>query len=88
MNPKYLVIVAAVTAVLIGATALATTESAFAGGYTKSQAVNQVNECGNGELPLNVLCDNINSQVQGDDNIVGLTGGAQQGGATGLGHVE
>jgi len=75
MSPKYLVIVdAAVTAVLIGATALATTESAFAGGYTKSQAVNQVNECGNGELPLNVICDNINSQVQGDDNGVGLTG--------------
>jgi hypothetical protein len=68
--------------------ALATTENVFAGGYTKSQTVNQVNECGNGEQPLNVLCDNTNSQGQGDDNIVGLTGAQQGGGATGLGQVE
>jgi hypothetical protein len=31
MNTKYFVIVAAMTAMLIGATALATTDSAFAG---------------------------------------------------------
>ena len=42
---------------LIGATALATSESAFAGGhehkksYEKSQATSQANACGNGKLP-------------------------------------
>ncbi len=54
-----MVIVAALAVIMIGATALAT-EDAFAdkkrhddkkkGGYEKSQAVSQVNYCGNGEL--------------------------------------
>jgi len=82
MNPKYLTMVTIMAAVLIGATALATSESAFAGGYTKTQAINQVNDCGNGELPLNVLCSNVDSQVQGDENVVSQSG-AQQGGSTG-----
>ena len=33
-------------------------------------------ECGNGELPLNIGCQNIDSQVQGDENVVAL-GAAQ-----------
>jgi hypothetical protein len=45
MNVKYLIIVASMTAMLVGATALSTTESAFAGKkkYEKSQAVSQAN---------------------------------------------
>jgi hypothetical protein len=77
MNTKYMVIVAAMAVMLIGATALATSESAFAGGkkhYEKNQAVSQANACGNGELPLNVFCQNIGSQVQGDENAVALDG--------------
>ena len=76
MNVKYLVIVAAMTAVLVGATALATSDSAFADGkkhYEKSQALSQANACGNGELPLNVFCSNTASQIQGDENAVGTT---------------
>jgi hypothetical protein len=76
MNVKYLVIVAAMTAMLVGATALATSDSAFAGGkkhYEKSQALSQANACGNGELPLNVFCSNTASQIQGDENAVGTT---------------
>lgn len=62
MNTKYFV---------IGATALAT-DSAFARKkkYEKSQAVSQVNDCGNGKLPLNVGCQNTASQIQGDENVV------------------
>ena len=76
MNTKYFVIVAAMTVMLIGATALATTDSAFAGKkkYEKNQAISQANACGNGELPLNVFCQNIGSQVQGDENAVALDG--------------
>jgi hypothetical protein len=78
MNTKYLVIVAAMAVMLIGATALATTDSAFAGGhghkkhYEKNQALSQANACGNGELPLNIGCQNTASQIQGDENGVSL----------------
>jgi hypothetical protein len=75
MNTKYFVIVAAMTAMLIGATALAT-DSAFADkkkkGYEKNQATSQANACGNGELPLNVGCQNSASQIQGDENSVAI----------------
>ena len=76
MNTKYMVIVAAMAVMLIGATAFAT-DSAFADGkkkYEKNQAISQANACGNGELPLNVLCQNIGSQVQGEENAVALDG--------------
>jgi len=79
MNTKYFVIVAAITAMLIGATALAT-DSAFATKKKEyNQATSQANACGNGKLPLNVLCRNLGSQVQGDENAVALDG-FQQGG--------
>ena len=79
MNTKYFVIVAAMTAMLIGAIALAT-DSAFATKKKEyNQATSQANACGNGKLPLNVLCQNLGSQVQGDENAVALDG-FQQGG--------
>jgi hypothetical protein len=75
MNTKYMVVVAAMAIMLIGATALAT-DDAFADkkkkSYEKGQAVSQVNDCGNGELPLNVGCQNTASQIQGDDNEAAL----------------
>ncbi len=76
MNTKYMVIVAAMAVMLIGATAFAT-DSAFADGkkkYEKNQAISQANACGNGELPLDVFCQNIGSQVQGEENAVALDG--------------
>ena len=75
MNTKYLVIVAAMAVMLVGATALAT-EDAFAGKkkYEKNQAISQTNACGNDELPLNVFCQNIGSQVQGEENAVSAAG--------------
>ena len=77
MNTKYMAIVATMAVMLIGATALATTDSAFADGkkhYENSQAISQANACGNGFLPENVFCQNIGSQVQGDENAVALDG--------------
>ena len=67
-----MVIVAAMAVMLIGATALAT-EDAFADKKKKTeynQATSQANACGNGELPLNVGCQNVGSQIQGDENAV------------------
>jgi hypothetical protein len=73
MNTKYLVIVSAMTAMLVGSTALATTDSAFASKKREyNQATSQANACGNGELPLNVGCQNVGSQIQGDENSVAL----------------
>jgi hypothetical protein len=69
MNIKYIAIVAVIAATLVGTTVI-TTDSALA--YEKSQAVGQTNDCGNGELPLNIGCQNIGSQVQGDENAVSL----------------
>ena len=80
MNTKYTVVVAAMAVMLIGATAFAT-DSAFADKkkhYDKNQAVSQANACGNGKLPLNVYCQNIGSQVQGDENVVSAAGSQGQ----------
>jgi hypothetical protein len=74
MNTKYMVIVAAMAVMLIGATALAT-EDVFADKKKKKEynhATSQANACGNGELPLNVGCQNVGSQIQGDENAVAL----------------
>jgi hypothetical protein len=38
----------------------------------KNQAISQANACGNGELPLNVGCQNVDSQIQGDENVVSI----------------
>ncbi|MGC1133484.1 MAG: hypothetical protein ACRD8W_11215 [Nitrososphaeraceae archaeon] len=76
MNTKYMVIVAAMAVMLIGATALAT-EDAFAGKKKHkeyNQATSQANACGNGFLPENVFCQNIGSQIQGDENAVAASG--------------
>jgi hypothetical protein len=73
MNAKYMFVVAAMTVMLIGATALAT-DSAFADGkkYGKNQAIGQTNACGNGDMPMNILCSNTGSQVQGKNNAAAL----------------
>jgi hypothetical protein len=77
MDSKYLVVVAAVAIMLIGATAL-TIDDAFADKekkhYVKSQATAQANYCGNGELPLNIFCQNLDAQLHGDGNAVNIIG--------------
>lgn len=73
-NTKSLAIVAvAAMAAMLIATSVVATEDAFADkkkSYDKNQAISQANACGNGELPLNVYCQNIGSQIQGDENAV------------------
>jgi hypothetical protein len=71
LNLKYIAMVAVIAAALVGATAV-TADSANATKYDKSQAISQANACGNGVLPLNVGCQNVASQIQGDENAVGM----------------
>jgi len=68
--------VVAMTVMLVAATALSTTDNAFAGKkkYEKSQAASQANACGNGKLPLNVFCQNLLSQIRGDGNAANVIG--------------
>ena len=81
LNKKtLLVIVAAIVAtVSLSATAFMD-DSTAAKKYEKDQLAYEANDCGNGELPLNVLCSNMGSEIQGDENAVGMTS-AQQGGS-------
>jgi hypothetical protein len=76
MNNIHLLIIATLTVMLIGATALSTTDSAFAGKkkYEKSQTASQANVCGNGDSPFNIFCQNLLSQIQGDGNAVNIIG--------------
>jgi uncharacterized protein (TIGR01732 family) len=47
---------------------------AYAAEYEKSQALSQFEECGDGVLPLNILCQNLVSALQGDGNAVNIIG--------------
>jgi hypothetical protein len=57
---------------------MATTQNAFA--YSKTQAASQANDCGNGDFPFDVFCQNLASQIQGDNNAPALAAsqGAQE----------
>ena len=87
MNAKYLTVVAALAIMLVAATALATTaDNAFAdkkrhddkkkGGHGDSQAVADAIDCGNGDSPVDVFCQNLGSLTQGDGN-AGISIGKQ-----------
>ena len=63
-----------IVAVILLATAaitMTTSESVFA--YKKSQATSQTSACGNGFVSTNIGCQNTDSQIQGDENVVALT---------------
>jgi hypothetical protein len=72
-KPKFtLVTVIAVAAVMLVA---ATTEMAITGyafAYNRNQATSAANDCGNGQEPTNIGCQNTDSQIQGDENSVAL----------------
>jgi hypothetical protein len=54
----------------------------FADSYKKTEsASSQINRCGNYWFPINILCSNINSQTQGDENSVGVTSAQEDGSA-------
>jgi hypothetical protein len=60
------VAIAAVAAMLVASLVGTTTVSA----YEKNQATSQASACGNGKLPENIGCQNVASQIQGDENEV------------------
>ena len=80
-NKKLLIVAAAAILATVTLTASAFIEdNTAAKKYEKNQAASGANACGNEELPLNVLCNNMASEIQGDENAVGLSS-AQEGGS-------
>lgn len=49
-------------------------EKAFAVEYDKTQVTSEINDCGNGQFPLSVLCQNLDAEVQGNENAVNVIG--------------
>ena len=81
LNKKTLVVAAAAIVMTITlSTSAFFNDNSAAKGYEKNQALSGTNDCGSGELPLNVLCNNVGSEIQGDENAAGLST-FQQGGA-------
>ena len=79
MNYGSLVAIAAFISI-ITIIILVDTHIVFASSYEKSQTISQPNYCGNYWFPLNILCSNAGSQMQGDENsVVIATGQAAEG---------
>jgi len=70
MNAKSLTVVAGVMLVIAGS--LANVNDASATKYESSQASAGSNDCGNGVLPLNIFCQNLASQIDGDGNAINI----------------
>lgn len=73
MNYGLLVTIAALIAII--AASMVGAHIVFASSYEKSQTISHTNDCGNYWFPLNVLCSNVGSQVQGDENSVAIATG-------------
>lgn len=75
-NRRALAVTAVTVLMIIAATttSMATTGISFAS--STNQATASANDCGNGQMPTNVGCQNLGSQIQGDGNSVALA--AQQ----------
>jgi len=80
MNYRAFAAPAALAAILVTTVSFVDTQIAFATGYEKSQVMSQVNECGDYWFPLDVLCSNINFQIQSDENNVAVTAAQEESG--------
>ena len=75
MNDRTIAIVAiAAVVTMLVATSVVATDSVIAKKYKKTQTAAQANACGNGKLSLKILCQAINSQLQGNNNAVNVIG--------------
>ena len=70
MNAKLLAVMAGVMLAIVGS--LASVNDALATKYESSQASSGANDCGNGVLPLNIFCQNLASQIDGDGNAINI----------------
>jgi hypothetical protein len=64
--------------IFLGAVSYVGINSVYAADYEKSQTIVQINECGNYWFPLDILCSNLGSQTNGDENSVSVASAQQQ----------
>jgi hypothetical protein len=64
------------SALLLAISTVSTLIPESASAYEKNQATSQTSACGNEFIPINIGCQNTDSQIQGDENAAALT--AQQ----------
>ena len=76
VNKVRVIAAIAIVTALVTTTSLTMTIAPDVYAYKKYQAASQASACGNDEVPINVGCQNIYSQIQGNENVVSLT--AQQ----------
>jgi hypothetical protein len=69
---SYPLAVFAMIMILMVTVSFISSDPVFASGYEKSQVVSQTNECGNYWFPVNIICSNLNSQAQGEENDVAM----------------
>jgi len=70
MNAKSLAVIAGVMLAIVGS--LASVNDVSATKYESSQAGSGANDCGNGVSPLNIFCQNLASQIDGDGNAINI----------------
>ncbi|HZD34845.1 MAG TPA: hypothetical protein VE130_06540 [Nitrososphaeraceae archaeon] len=70
LDLKTLAAIAGITIVVLGS--LTNLKEATATKYESSQASSLANGCGNGEMPLNIFCQNLASQIDGDGNAINI----------------
>ena len=68
------VTVAIATVMLVGTITVSLGDNSAFATKEKNQDASEANACGNGELPLNVLCETTTSQVDGEENAVVING--------------
>jgi hypothetical protein len=74
--PSAAVAALAVIVMLLSTLSFMGIHAVSADSYKKTQSASsssQINQCGNYWFPINILCSNINSETQGDENSVEVT---------------
>ena len=59
---------------MVSAASMLGVNNVFAEKTKYNQASSQADACGNGEFPMNVLCQNLGSGIQGEGNAVNVIG--------------
>lgn len=71
---KNIAVIATIVALLVATAAVSLANPEFVFAYEKNQATSQANDCRNGQEPEHIGCHNIDSSIQGDENIVNIIG--------------
>lgn len=70
INAKSVAVIAGVMLAIVGS--LASINDVSATKYESSLASSGANDCGNGVLPLNIFCQTLASQIDGDGNAINI----------------